>query len=430
MGKQGGNMESNQSIFISMDNKLAQILNEIRAMREEAIVPLMHNYAGHAKNNHENAKETIGKLDKISVQLSTVTSDGYLQAIQDIQHSKTMDYVYRRKDAIRKLWTDKLNQLKNAYENLTRNRNKSRIFAEWVENELFLPKKYRQKINENASEEQREASHKLGFSKMKEDVARMKESEEKFRAKCTELNSYMCELIKRRETTNISSQMLKIWDQEVETMKKKIRNEWEKKELFWKNLPHSDNPDQDDPDNFVKVQKPKPQHQNRFPTQRWSNRQHSPSYSHIVQPRNNQPSNGMHLQRHGTISHQPPFNVGRNQNNKLRKPMRQYSNATNQQRRFRPQHRPQSPYMHRPAPPPMYTGEHPSSSRFSTGSQRFTREQHQNRQPRQLQPNRQHAQHNICDEQYAQPNLHDEYQRHYHYDNRQPRNYRSRHFLG
>ena len=248
--------KESQDLHKMIETKLDLILKEFAALREQAIIPFIEGYSKRVQDIKQFEKQSLDSISDISKQIETIANPTYLKTVQDIQDAKLMDFVYRRKGMIRRLWSDKLNRFKNAYENLKQNENKSRIFGEWVNNELFLPKKYRTKIQSDASAEHRDAGHKMGFLKMKEDVNKMKGRIGDFQKQCDTNFTYMMDLINRRETPAVAEKMGKLWMDDVQKVKNKVMYEWARKEEFWKQLPHSDNPDQDDPDDpdrFIKT---------------------------------------------------------------------------------------------------------------------------------------------------------------------------------
>ena len=194
-------MDTQQGIAIltNIDKNIQLIYSEFVSLRKDALVPLMNAFNSKNEFDRNIAKETVeilknvadniqsqdikeniqdiasnqGILTDIQAQVANIAHNPYLE---DIKNNKLMHFVLKRKGTLKQTWSHKRNEAKQAYESMINNQNKARIFDDWVQTEVFLPKKYRTKTTESTPEDQKHLLHKLGFLKMKSDVQSMREN--------------------------------------------------------------------------------------------------------------------------------------------------------------------------------------------------------------------------------------------------------------
>ena len=261
-------MDKQQGIAIltNIDKNIQLLLDEFTSLGTEALVPLMNAFS--SKNEFDrnfatgtfdilkdiqtnlasngtfedrsNPVETKDMLTDIQAQVTNIAHNPYLE---DIKNSKLMNFVLKRKGTLKQTWSHKRNEAKQAYESMINNQNKARIFDDWIQTEVFLPKKYRTKNTESTPEDQKHLLHKLGFLKMKSDVKSMQENAQKQSDKFDVLMDKMRDIIQNRESANVAEKMIELWDEDIANMKEKAIEESKKMQEYWKNQPHADEDD-------------------------------------------------------------------------------------------------------------------------------------------------------------------------------------------
>ena len=134
-------------------------------------------------------------LTDIQTRVTNISNNPYLE---EMKNNKFIDFVQKRKGTLKQTWSHKRNEAKQAYEAMINNQNKARIFDDWVQSEVFLPRKYRTQTTDSTPEDQKHLIHKLGFLKMKADVQSMRENAQKHSEKFQKSMDKMHDIITNR----------------------------------------------------------------------------------------------------------------------------------------------------------------------------------------------------------------------------------------
>lgn len=158
---------------------------------------------------------------------SKLNEDGIEMAgIRKESHAiKVEEHAIKRKNTMKGLWYNKLNLFGQKYKQYRKNIGKGPIYEEWVSKGTFLPKKFRTHT-ETMSEEERERAKAEGFTKMKEEAAKMKKEAQKADEKTKEINALMLSIIETREMKNVGDKMKELWNEEMQRKMTIIDTEW------------------------------------------------------------------------------------------------------------------------------------------------------------------------------------------------------------
>ena len=249
-------MDKQQGIAIltNIDKNIQLLLDEFISLRTEALVPLMNAFSSKNEFDRNFATGTFDILKDIQSNLASngtfedrsnlvqlvqtkdmltdiqaqVTNIAHNPYLEDIKNSKLMNFVLKRKGTLKQTWSHKRNEAKQAFESMINSQNKARIFDDWIQTEVFLPKKYRAKTTESTPEDQKHLLHKLGFLKMKADVKSMQENAQKQSDKFDVVMDKMRDIIQNRESANVAEKMIELWDEDIANMKEKAIEESKK----------------------------------------------------------------------------------------------------------------------------------------------------------------------------------------------------------
>ena len=221
---------------------LKELHGEFINLRDQGILPLLDSYSNVSKSQKGLLENTLKVVENIQNNVQIVSGSDHIQEIRNV---KLKELAQRGKGTIKLLWSQKLNAAKQTYTSLLTNRGKADIFSQWVENERFLPNKFRQKMPDDTSEEQTEIIQKMGFMKMKSEVITLRAMAQKHQTKFDQLMDSMTTHIQEQQSSNVAEAMQRLWIEDIEIMRKKADTDWKAKEEWWTNLPNNPNQDTD-----------------------------------------------------------------------------------------------------------------------------------------------------------------------------------------
>lgn len=161
--------------------------------------------------------------------------------LENIKKSHIQDEAYRMKKRNLRMWNNLLNRRKLAYFNAIKNKETAKIYKSFIEmEEIFIPRKFREKINSQDTEKQKQIKNTLSLTKMQAQIEIQEDKTIHFTKKYTEIDNKLFTKIKElcpKETHRFLSEL---WESKCKKEEEKSLNILERKITWLKALPEKE----------------------------------------------------------------------------------------------------------------------------------------------------------------------------------------------
>ena len=165
--------------------------------------------------------------------------------LRDMGKCFVQEEAYRQRRTNLRMWRNLLNQRKLAYYNAIKCRGMAETFTGFIEcRPAFIPRKYREKINPQDTEIQRNIKEDLSVSKLKANIQILEDKTVHYSTKYLEIDEELLNEIKSLCTEETHDFLETLWDTETKREEDKSRRIWSKKENWLQNLPQYEKEDE------------------------------------------------------------------------------------------------------------------------------------------------------------------------------------------